>query len=273
VGINAHSGSGDSLHQSRNALSITLSVWKALFLRESLSRLFASRGAWFWLLVEPVFHVSYMAFIFTVIRVRSIGGIDTTLWLIVGMLAFFVFRRTGTQSMNAIDANRALFAYRQVKPIDTLLVRAGLEGILLFFISLLLLTGLALFGHAVLPVDPLAVMVAFLALWLAGLGYGLVTSVVVELAPEVGKLIRLMMMPLMILSGTMFPITAVPQPYRDWLMLNPLAHGLEMARVGFAPHYHAVPEMSIGYIFAFALLSIFLGLALQRRFALKLITQ
>ncbi len=261
------------MHQSRTAISITLSVWKALFLREILGRLFASRGAWFWLFAEPVFHTAYLMFIFTMIRVGNVGGIDTALWIMVGMQAFFMFRNTGTQTMNAIGANRSLFAYRQVKPVDTLLVRAGLEGLILIFVTSILMAGLALLGHSVLPEDPLSVFEAFLGLWLVGLGFGLVTSVIAELVPEIGKIIHLIMLPLMIISGVMLPLAVVPQPYLDWLMLNPVAHGLEAARLGFAPHYHAVEGLSIAYLFGFALLSIFLGLALHRRFALRLISQ
>ena len=131
---------------TRTSTAITLSVWKGLFLREALSRIFSGRAAWFWLLAEPVFHVLSLLVIFTVIRVRVVGGIDTGVWLMVGMLAFFMFRRTGLQVMNAIDANQALFAYRQVKPIDTVLVRGVLEGLLMIIITSILLTITALFG-------------------------------------------------------------------------------------------------------------------------------
>ena len=136
-----------------------------------------------------------------------------------------------------------------------------------------LLAGAALLGHSVLPADPLAVIEAFFGLWLIGMGFGLVTSVASELVPELGRLIKLIMMPLYMLSGVIFPLSSVPLPYRDWLLLNPVAHGLEAVRLGFAPYYHAVPGLSISYIYAFALVSVFLGLALHRRFALRLVTQ
>lgn len=258
------------MHSARTSTAIALSVWKALFLREALSRILAGRAAWFWLLAEPVFHVAYLMLIFAVISVRTVGGIDTAIWIMVGMLAFFMFCRTGTQVMNAVSANQALFAYRQVKPVDTVLVRGGLEGLLMTIIASILLAGAALFGHSVIPADPLAVLEAFFGLWLVGLGFGLVTSVTGELVPELGRVIHLVMMPMYLISGVMFPISAVPQPYRDWLLLNPVAHGLEAARLGFAPYYHAVPELSVAYMYGFALVSIFLGLALHRRFALRL---
>lgn len=233
----------------------------------------SGRAAWFWLLAEPVFHVSYMLFIFTVIRVRTVGGIDTVLWLMAGLLGFFMFRRTGTQVSNAINSNQSLFTYRQVLPIDALMVRALLEGFLMTIVAGVLFAGAALLGHDVLPADPLSVLEAFLALWLIGLGFGLVASVAAELVPELGRILKFIMMPLMMLSGVIFPLSAVPLPYREWLMYNPVAHGLEAVRLGFAPYYYAVPELSIPYMYGFALVSIFLGLALQRRFALRLITQ
>lgn len=257
----------------RTPLSITLSVWKALFLREALARLFGHRAAWFWLLIEPAFHVAYLMVIFSIMRLRSIGGIDTTVWLMIGLLAFFMFRHTATQVMNAVSANKALFAYRQVKPVDTVLVRAALEGLLMTCVTALFLFGAGLYGLNVIPADPLAVFEAFFAMWLMGMGFGLVASVASELVPELGRIVNLIMMPLYMISGVMFPLAIVPQPYRDWLLLNPLAHGLEAARLGFAPHYHAVPELSLAYLYACALVTIFLGLALHRRFAIRLATQ
>jgi capsular polysaccharide transport system permease protein len=258
---------------TRSSISVTLAVWRALFLREALTRISAGRGAWFWLLAEPVLHMAYLLFIYTVIRVHTIGGIDTAVWLMGGLLGFIMFRRTGTQTMNAIGANQALFTYRQVKPVDTLLIRGGLEAFLMIIVAIILLTGATLFGHAAIPADPLAVLVAFLGLWLIGMGFGLINSVAVELVPEFARIIKFVMMPLYLVSGVILPLSAVPKPYRDWLLLNPVAHGVEAIRLGFSPYYHATPELSIAYMYAIAIAAIFLGLALQRRFAVKLTTQ
>ncbi len=258
---------------TRSATQITLSVWQALFLREALSRIVSGRAAWFWLLVEPALHVGYMVLLFTVFRVTKIGGVDVAVWIMVGMLAFFAFRRTGTQVGNAIGANRSLFTYRQVKPVDAALVRGGLEGFLMVLVTLLLLVGMGLFGHDILPDDPLAVLGAFAALWLLGLGFGLTTSVVSHLVPEIDRMLSFVMMPLYLISGIMFPLSSVPLPQREWLMLNPIAHGIEAVRLGFAPYYHAPPELSLSYLYTSALVAVFMGLALHRRFALRLITQ
>ena len=46
----------------------TLMIWKALFLKDALARFFGSRGAWAWLLIEPVAHILGMAFIYALIK-------------------------------------------------------------------------------------------------------------------------------------------------------------------------------------------------------------
>lgn len=256
----------------RSPLQVTLAVWKALFLREALGRLFAARAAWFWILAEPVFHMSYMLVIFTVIRVRHVGGIETPIWLMTGLLAFLMFRQTGTQGANGISANRSLLIYRQVKPVDTVLVRSALEAVLLLCVMAIMMAGLWLLGWNALPAEPLTVFQAFFALWLLGLGYGLISSVMSELVPELDRILDFVMMPLYLISGVIFPLSAVPQPYRDWVMLNPVAHGVESVRQGFSPFYHAVPELSQSYLWACVLVVFFAGLVLQRRSAQRLVT-
>ena len=255
----------------RTPLQVTRSVWKALVLRESLTRLFSSRGAWFWLLAEPVFHIAYMMVLFSVIRIRHVGGFETAAWVMIGLLSFLAFRRTASQCINAVRANKALFTYRQVKPIDTVLTRAMLEGVLMVVVSGTLIAGSSFFGVDAVPDDPLNVLVAFFGMWLVGLGFGMVMSVCTELMPEIGNFVGFVMTPLYFISGVIFPIASVPSQYRQWVMLNPLAHGIETARKSFAEHYHAAPEASMSYLYGFAIVALFLGLALQRTFARKLV--
>lgn len=258
------------MEPTRTPPAVTFSVWKALFLREALSRISRQRAAWLWLLVEPLFHIVVLITIFTFIRVRVVGGIATALWIMVGILAFFMFMRPFQQAGNAIDVNRALFGYRQVKPVDAVLVRAGLEGFLTIMIAVILFTGAGLSGLDIVPADPLMVLAAFFGMWLLGLGCGLIVSVATELVPEIGNVMSLAVRPLYFVSGVIFPLANVPSPYREWVLLNPLAHGLEAARLGFAPYYQAVPELDMGYMYGCALALIFLGLALHNRYAMRL---
>lgn len=257
----------------RSSLHIRFTTWKALFLREALTRISTGRAAWLWVLLEPLAHVGFILVLYSTIRVRNIGGIDTIVWLMAGIVAFFGFRRTAVQCMHAINANRALFTYRQVKPIDTVLVRAGVEGFLAVLGAVALAAIVALFGHDVVPADPLGVLAAFAGLWVLGLGLGLVASIGIELVPELERILRFAMYPMYLVSGVVVPVTSVPPDFRRWLLLNPVAHGLEGVRVAFAAYYHGAPELSMAYLYESALVLLVLGLALQLRFSDRMVME
>jgi capsular polysaccharide transport system permease protein len=257
----------------RSPLQIAAGVWHALLMREALRRLFSSRAAWAWLLVEPLFHAFYLTLIYTVIKVRSVGGIDTVVWLLSGLMGFFLFSRTAAQVGEALTANRPLFTYRQVKPFDTLLVRALLEGAVMVVIMTSIFFGASLFGHVFAPDAPLLVLLAFFSAWLIGFGWGVIVAIINDLVPELGNLLDLLSRPLYLISGVIFPLALLPQQMREWLMINPLAHVLENIRLGFAPHYHAVPEATTTYPYLAALVLIFIGLSLTKKFEWKVLAK
>lgn len=257
----------------RSQLTITLAVWRAIFLREALDRLFRERAAWFWLMIEPMTHIGFLGLLWAAVRRTNMGGMDVVVWLMVGMLAFFLFRRTGIQVMYAVDCNRPLFVYRQVKPFDTAIVRAGLEAFIMVIVSLTTIAIVILLGRDAIPGDPLLVLGAALGLWLFGVGYGLVTSVLMELVPELEHIFKILMLPLYLVSGVIWPLATIPMPYRDYLLANPVAHGIEAVRLGFMSHYHAVPGVSLGYLYGCATVVVFLGLLLYRRYILRLVMQ
>lgn len=261
------------LKNSRTSLAITFSVWKALLLREAVYRVSTGRAGWLWLIVEPALGILVLVTIYSSEQMHTIGGLDITIWVLVGQGAYYTYNRTQMQAWNAVNANQALFAYRQVKPVDTVLVRAILEGALMTLVMIALCVGIGLLGHDTIPADPLFALVGFGGAWLVGLGVGLITSVLSELVPEIGKLIPLTVLPLHVLSGVLFNVTIVPQPYYDWLLFNPLVHSLETARLAFAPNYKPIPELSISYPFTFSLVTIFIGLALHVRFAGRIVAQ
>ncbi len=257
----------------RTPLQVMLAVLHALLMRETLRRLFASRAAWAWLIVEPLFHAGYLTLVYTVVRVRSVGGIDLVIWLLSGLLGYFLFQRTASQVSQALVANRALFSYRQVKPLDTFISRAVLEGALMTVLTAIVFSAAALLGHSFSSDAPLTVLLAFFAAWLIGFGWGLVVAIASAMVPELGNLMELASRPLYMISGVVFPLSLLPPVLRDWLTLNPLAHVIEQLRLGIAPHYHAITEANLAYPYACALVLLFAGLSLLRRFEWKVLSR
>jgi capsular polysaccharide transport system permease protein len=257
----------EAARKRRAPLAVTFAVWRALFLRDVLTRLMQGRFGWFWQLVEPIGHVLIMLALFAVgLRSRTIAGADVVVFLIVGILAFFLVRNVMNRGSAAIGANDELFAFRQIRPLDLVLVRVATEGLHVCVLLLIMLTGAGLLGRPVIPHDPLAALGALGSLFLLGIGLALVLSVVEVLLPELAQALRLMQTPLYLLSGAIYPLGNIPISFREIILWNPIAHGLESLRAAFSPTYHSVPGIEPGYLVESAVVTIFVGLALHARF-------
>ncbi|MEA1052150.1 ABC transporter permease [Lamprobacter modestohalophilus] len=255
----------------RTSWQVTWSVWHALFMREVLARTTGDRMGWFWLLGEPILFIAFMVSIRSFLgRTREVIGAEFIPWLIIGLTGFFLVRNAITRSMSAIQANQALFAYRQIKPVDPLLVRNAMEG-LLQTIVLLILAGVAvLVGIDARPDDVPGVFFFWLSLWLLGLGCALVISVVVRLVPDLERFIKMSMFPLLILSGVILPLQRFPPSILEYLLYNPIVHGLELLRAHYFEGYHRLAGVSLDYLWRWILVSLALGLALHARFERRL---
>ncbi|MDR5883643.1 ABC transporter permease [Caballeronia sp. LZ032] len=265
----------------RTPLEITFSVWRAMFLREALDRLFEARAAWFWLLFEPIAYIGVHAFGFETFHIRQIGGMAINMWIISGFVGFMLWRRTWMQVLHGIDSNRAFFAYRQVKPFDVAIVRATLELFLMVPISIVIMSLAISMGHGMrlntqnpiwLPQDPLLVFEAAFALSLLGLGFGLITSVAMRFVPEIDHIFKIIYLPLYYISGALLPLQLyVPAPYQHYVVANPLVDGLELMRLGFYPDYTPLKGVSLSYAYGWALGLLLFGLMLYKRFSKKLV--
>ncbi|WP_454738217.1 ABC transporter permease [Cupriavidus necator] len=257
----------------RSDVSIAVSVWKALFLREASARLAAGRAAWLWILLEPAAHIIFLMVVFGVIRHQVMQGANIEVFVLVGVWGFFLVRNVAQRGMEAINANQALFSYRQVQPVDTVLVRATVEAFLYVMVGAVLLGALALLDIDVRPADPLLVVWSAFLLWTFGLGLGLSLSVVGTLLPEAGKIIRLAFTPLYFLSAVMYSVSNLPRGMRSTVLVNPITHGLEAMRSGWFAAYRGEAHISLGYLSLWALGTVFLGLALHMRYATRLTAQ
>lgn len=256
----------------RTPWQVTWSVWKALFLREFMTRITQDRLAWFWMLFEPIAFVVIFVAIRTVMlgSSRLIAGAEFVPWLLTGLLGFFLFRENMIRAIKAVESSRTLFSYRQVKPVDPVLVRCFLEGwiktfILAGFIGVGLLLGLGMF-----PDDfPLALF-GWISLWLLGFAAALLVSVLSALVKEIGKIVNILSFPLLLISGVMFPLHFVPNDILALMLINPILHGVELLRVGFFEAYHPVQGFSTTYLWLWILALLTLGLMLHIRFEIRL---
>lgn len=260
--------------EMRTSWQVTKAVWRAMFVREAMVRTTGDRMAWFWMIFEPMAIVMVMVGVRAFARSRmDVNGVEQVPWLMVGMLGFFQFRETMLRAMGAVNANRGLFVFRQVKPVDPVLVRSFVEGALKTFIFLVFIAGAALLGIDLIPDEPILAMALWLAIWLMGTGAGLMVSVGATLIPEIGRVVRILSFPLLLLSGALFPLSALPYEIRSWLMMNPIAHGLELLRAGFFDEYRLLPETDLSFFLYSVIVGLGLGLMLHIRYAKALLAR
>ena len=256
---------------ARHPLRVTWDVWAAMFSREMVSRTTADRMAWFWMIFEPLATIGVMVAIRSFIMSgRTIAGADFVPWMVVGLMGFYVFRETMMKPMGAVDASRGLFTYRQILPIDPVLVRCFVEGMIRSFIFLLFIFVGELLKLDLIPDFGVGALLDWLSLWALGAGLGVLLSVVSTLVSEVGKVVKIISLPLLIISGVIFPITYIPHQFQQYVLWNPIVHGLESMRLSFFDGYHTLDGIDMTYLWLWALSSLTLGLLMHIRFSAKL---
>lgn len=241
------------------------SVLFALFIRELKTRFGDRRFGALWVIVEPSLHLIVILMVFSFIRSHTATQTPFELFLVVGILPFFLFRKIVTGLMSSIDQNKALFAYRPVKPIDTYISRLILETLIYSSIFLLILFVFGFFmGLDIVVYHPLMFLGVFSLLLLMGFALGIVASLIVSFFPTAKIIINALMLPLYFLSGVIFPVSIIPAQYLEYLLYNPVLHLIELLRESYFAHYPLIYGISLSYPFIVTLFVLFIGLYFYR---------
>jgi capsular polysaccharide transport system permease protein len=251
--------------QQRTPWQVQKAVVFALFIRELKTRFGDYKGGYVWMLVEPLAHIVIISLVFTYLRQRTLDSIDVPVFIVTGIVPFLLFKNITLRVMDSVEANRALFSYRQIRPMDAFIARTILDSILSLAVFVILLSGMAWLGMRVPFADPLMVLFVYGLLILMGLGLGMVFCVVTHLMPESKTFLRLLFMPLYFLSGVVFPIASLPASLLGYLLWNPLLHAIECLRGAFFASYHSAPGVNMSFVLMTTLILTFFGMALYQR--------
>lgn len=243
----------------RNNWAIWRDVIFALFVRE-IRTSFNDKLGLAWAVVNP------LAFIFMLsyIRGRMDGGethtIPTFEFMMYGMLLIQLFLDVFMNSSNSIKKNKALFAFRQVQPISSLLASGTFYFLVKLTVYILVLAIMYFLGMEFRIDDPLSIMINAVALWLIAMSLGLLVAIFQCYVPEVSKVQGILVRPLFFISGVFFSMQDVPSEYWHYLDWNPILHCIELSRHAAYQTYssEAVSEF---YLFNSALVLLFFALS------------
>lgn len=261
-------------NSKRSSLQIMQDVLFALVLREYLTRFGSRRMGAFWMLFEPMAHIGFMMFIFTVIRARSVPGMEFPIFLLAGMIPFFLMRNIIFKLMDAVSANQALFAYPNIKIFDTYVARVLVELSISSTVYLILLFVLGFwFNYDVRVAYPLEWLFSLFVGILFSFGLGVLFSIIVQVAPNAKTFIRIMFLPLYLMSGVIFPLWIIPEKYLPWLLWNPFAHIVSNIREGVFATYPTITGVNQTYPVFCTLLVLFVSTGLYRIRRQRLLTR
>ncbi|MDN3398060.1 ABC transporter permease [Psychrobacter sp. APC 3426] len=247
----------------RSGLKVMGAAFHALLMRELQTRFGGYRLGYLWAPLEVLFQVLIFLVIFGTIRERLVPGMDFSLFLVVGMVPFRMFQRIAVRALGAVDANKGLLMYRSIRHVDVIIARSFLELVIYFFTSILLLFGLAFFDIYANLENLHIVLFCWITLFIFSFGVALIMMVVGFYGGEISKVITIFFTILYFLSGIVYPIHVIPEPYFSYLLYNPFIHNIELMRHAFAPNYPAY-HIDISYFLKWTFAVNFFGLLLYK---------
>ncbi len=255
----------------RGSFKIFLAVQKALFLREFNMRFTVSKTGVFWTFFEPFVQVLVMVLIKVLLFGSATGNFDFAIFLALNFTAFNLFKNIITKSMGAFTANKALFVYKQVKPLDTIIARMLVE---LFITGIIVLCFVAIglyFGYDLNVQSLPMVVLGFLWLIAFALSVVILLSVTNTFYSSVGKTVNIMMSFLMFGSAIFYTMDMLPLEIQNLLLWNPLVHFMEMIH-GY--YFYVLDDSLVNYYYMalWTLIPLYVGLWFYRKLEERIIS-
>ncbi len=236
----------------------------ALMLREIKSRFGRQKLGYIWAVLEPTAFIALFAILFSYAHQSAPSGMPVVPFMITGIAPFILFRSTMTQTMGAIETNRVLLTFPQIKLLDLVLARALLEIATLTVVFFLILAGAHALGYTIKIENPLRVLFALGCLAVTGFGLGAIVAALVPFARSTQQIVPIFAgRPLFFVSGLFFTAEMLPTGVREVLLLNPLLHMIEWLRSAFFVEFESA-YASPAYALGAALVTTCLGLVMLR---------
>lgn len=231
--INPHAAQPTSLTSLAKSLWRNRQLIVQMTKREVVGRYKGSAMGLAWSFFNPVFMLVVYTFVFSMIFKSRWGGDDSrTLFavvLFVGMIVLGLFSEVLNRAPSLILSN-VNYVKKVVFPIEILPVIAMGAALFHSLISLgVLLVAFILFNgylHWTVIFTPLVL----LPLVIVTLGISWMLAAIGVFLRDVGQTIGIITTVLMFLSPVFYPVTAVPEKFRPFIMANPLTFIIEQAR-------------------------------------------
>lgn len=188
-----------------------------------------------WSFITPILMLLIYTFVFSVVFGARWSGLEHggktafAIVLFLGMAVFSLFSEVVVRAPMMVVSN-ANYVKRVVFPLEILPVVQMVNALFHFAVSLLAWVLAALWVLGRVPVTALALPVVIVPVVAGSLGVAWALASLGVYLRDLGQTITLFVTAALFLTPIFYPIEAIPETYRHYMMMNPLAHAIEQAR-------------------------------------------
>jgi lipopolysaccharide transport system permease protein len=187
-----------------------------------------------WSFLNPLLMLAIYTFIFSVVFDSRWGAaVENKAYfamvLFAGLIVYNIFSECINRAPSLI-VNNSNYVKKVVFPLEILPMVALGSALFHGFVSLLVLLVAQLVFTQTMPWTILLFPALLLPLLLSVMGLLWLLSALGVYVRDIGQTTPILTSLLMFLSPLFYPVSAVPDPYRFWLKLNPLAFIIEQSR-------------------------------------------
>lgn len=255
--MNPHASPSASLVSLWGSLWRHRSLISQLAHREVVGRYKGSVLGLAWSFFNPVLMLSVYTFVYSVVfkarwTVSSAGVAESktefALLLFVGMIVHGLFSEVANRAPQLILSNQN-YVKRVVFPLEILPVVSIVAAVFHALVSLIVMLLAFMLFNGYLPWTIVYAPLVLLPLVVLTLGFAWALASLGVFLRDLGQSIGLVTTVLMFLAPVFYPISALPEQFRPWMMANPLTFIIEQTREvmiwGHAPDWLGLMQYSL----------------------------
>lgn len=242
-------------------------VVHALILREAITRYGRRSAGYIWALFVPVLQAAVLIALFSAIGRGAAAGDSLVVFFITGIIPVFAWRNAAVRGATALQANRWLMTYPQVRPFEIVLARTILEMSTSAVVVLVIVVAMAVFGGLTLDhwIDrPLSLACAIGVFVLLCHGTAVLSAQIGRIFDLWKDIMAATGRVFFFASGVWYTFASLPPGPRQIVAYNPLAHLIEWIRDAVISSYSS-DLYNPWYPLAVAIVLLTIGLLMEWR--------
>ena len=181
-----------------------------------------------WTILSPLLMMALFTIIFSTLFGRTIDNF--AVYFLSGWCLFQFFNASISVSMNALKGNKSILQ-RTPAPKYIFVLGGILSEFLNYLIMLILLVIIMFITHATFHFPIIfCSIIPIISLFIMNVGLGLMLSIACVYYTDIRHLWSVISMMFMYSSAIFYPMEIIPEPFRGYMMLNPLYWAIDQFR-------------------------------------------